>query len=83
MMISTGTTQRQLVFGEEEGVENLFIDWKSLLDRSTESSEFNTLIWKVIKYWHHPQVAGVWVGEVGGGPVHKGEELARQIHEDQ
>ena len=37
VMRSSGTTQRQQEFGEEELVEELFIEGKSLLNRSTES----------------------------------------------
>ena len=47
--ILTGTTHQQLEFGEEEVVEDLFIEGKSLLDRSTESSEIDRLHGKVIK----------------------------------
>ena len=36
--ISTGITQRKQEFGEEELVEDLFREEKSMLDRSTESS---------------------------------------------
>ena len=60
MIRSTGATHRQQRLEEEELVEeDLFIEGKSLLDRSTESSEIDWLSGKVIKYWHHPQAAGV------------------------
>ena len=35
MRSTSGTTHRQSEFGEEEVVEDLFIEEKSLLDRST------------------------------------------------
>ena len=74
-MRSTGTTHRQLEFWEEEVVEDLFIEGKSLQDRSMESNENDRVPGKVIKYWHHPQTAVVWGGVVGGGHVHIWEEL--------
>ena len=51
VMRSTGTSHRQLEFGEEEVVEDLFIEGRSLLDRSTEqeSSEFDRLLGKVMR----------------------------------
>ena len=56
-------------------MEELFIEGKSLQDRSMESNENDRVPGKVIKYWHHPQTAVVWGGVVGGGHVHIWEEL--------
>ena len=60
-MRSTGTTYRQLGFWEKELVEDLFTEGKSLLDRSTESSEFDRLAGKGMRSTgttHDPQAAG-------------------------
>ena len=51
---------------------------KSLVGRSTQIEEQYCEHGLEGNEKHYQRAAGVWAGGVGEGPVHRGEELARQ-----